>query len=218
MAKPRKPAVEGWFTMDEAQPELIGLRGTRVSYVFQDPLTTLHPLYRVGEQIAEAILAHRSDGGASARARALELMETVGIRDAASRIDAYPHELSGGQRQRIGIAMALANDPDIIIADEPTTALDVTVQARILELLQDLRRERGLALLLITHDFGVVAQVCDRVAVMKNGEIVEQGDTGQVLRDPQHDYTKRLIACVPELGEGHAFLDRVRPLFAEAGA
>jgi peptide/nickel transport system permease protein len=210
--------VGGKEVLSLREQELIGLRGARVSYVFQDPLTTLHPLYRVGEQIAEAILAHRSDGGASARARALELMETVGIRDAASRIDAYPHELSGGQRQRIGIAMALANDPDIIIADEPTTALDVTVQARILELLQDLRRERGLALLLITHDFGVVAQVCDRVAVMKNGEIVEQGDTGQVLLDPQHDYTKRLIACVPELGEGHAFLDRVRPLFAEAGA
>ncbi|HEV2515451.1 MAG TPA: dipeptide/oligopeptide/nickel ABC transporter permease/ATP-binding protein [Devosia sp.] len=197
---------------------LIGLRGARVAYVFQDPLTTLHPLYRVGEQIAEAILAHQPAGRRAARRRALELMETVGIRDAQNRIDAYPHELSGGQRQRIGIAMALANDPDILIADEPTTALDVTVQARILELLQDLRRQRGLALLLITHDFGVVAQVCDRVAVMRYGEIIEQGPTSQVLSDPQHDYTKRLIACVPELGEGHAFLDRVRPLFTGAGA
>jgi len=195
--------------------ELIALRGARVAYVFQDPLTTLHPLFPVATQIAEAVMAHNQVSKRAAHQRALELMETVGIRDAAERARAYPHELSGGQRQRIGIAMALANDPDIIIADEPTTALDVTVQARILELLQDLRRERGLALLLITHDFGVVAQVCDRVAVMKNGEIVEQGDTATILRDPQHDYTRRLIACVPELGEGHAFLDRVRPLFEE---
>ena len=208
--------VDGKDTFSLREQELVGLRGARVAYVFQDPLTTLHPLFAVGHQIAEAILAHQPVGKQAARARAVELMEIVGIRDAAERAGAYPHELSGGQRQRIGIAMALANDPDIIIADEPTTALDVTVQARILELLQELRRERGLALLLITHDFGVVAQVCDRVAVMKNGEIVEQGDTQNVLNAPQHDYTKRLIACVPELGEGHAFLDRVRPLFPGA--
>ncbi|WP_375599788.1 dipeptide/oligopeptide/nickel ABC transporter permease/ATP-binding protein [Devosia sp. Naph2] len=210
--------VDGREVLSLREQELLGLRGGRVAYVFQDPLTTLHPLFRVGAQIAEAILVHDNVGRAEAKRRAVELMETVGIRDAAERATAYPHELSGGQRQRIGIAMALANDPDIIIADEPTTALDVTVQARILELLQNLRKERGLALLLITHDFGVVAQVCDRVAVMKNGEIVEQGDTNDVLRDPQHDYTKRLIACVPELGEGQAFLNRVRPLFSGAGA
>ncbi|VDS03904.1 Oligopeptide transport ATP-binding protein OppD [Devosia equisanguinis] len=208
--------VEGKDTFSLREQDLIALRGARVAYVFQDPLTTLHPLFSVGDQVAEAILAHKSIGKSAARARAVELMERVGIRDAAGRASAYPHELSGGQRQRVGIAMALANDPDIIIADEPTTALDVTVQARILELLQNLRRERGLALLLITHDFGVVAQVCDRVAVMRHGEIVEQGDTQAVLTDPQHDYTKRLIACVPELGEGHGFLDRVRPLFQEA--
>jgi peptide/nickel transport system permease protein len=208
--------VQGQDVLALREQELIALRGARVAYVFQDPLTTLHPLFAVGDQVAEAILAHKRIGRSAARARAVELMETVGIRDAGSRASAYPHELSGGQRQRIGIAMALANDPDIIIADEPTTALDVTVQARILELLNDLRRQRGLALLLITHDFGVVAQVCDRVAVMKDGEIVEQGDTNAILRDPQHAYTKRLIACVPELGEGHAFLDRVRPLFPEA--
>jgi peptide/nickel transport system permease protein len=210
--------VQGKDVLSLREQELIAFRGARVAYVFQDPLTTLHPLFSVGDQIAEAVLAHNPIGKRAARQRAVELMETVGIRDAASRASAYPHELSGGQRQRIGIAMALTNDPDIIIADEPTTALDVTVQARILELLQNLRRERGLALLLITHDFGVVAEVCDRVAVMKNGEIVEQGETQAVLRDPQHDYTKRLIACVPELGEGHSFLDRVRPLFVEASA
>lgn len=210
--------VEGTDVLSLREQQLIALRGARVAYVFQDPLTTLHPLFSVGDQIAEAVLAHVPIGKGRARQRAIELMETVGIRDAANRAGAYPHELSGGQRQRIGIAMALANDPDIIIADEPTTALDVTVQARILDLLQILRRERGLALLLITHDFGVVAQVCDRVAVMKNGAIVEQGETHAVLRDPQHDYTKRLIACVPELGEGQSFLDRVRPLFPEAKA
>tara|TARA_R110002020_G_scaffold6321_16_gene26644 strand:+ start:4956 stop:6740 length:1785 start_codon:yes stop_codon:yes gene_type:complete len=208
--------IGGQDVLSLREQDLIALRGARVAYVFQDPLTTLHPLFSVATQIAEAVMAHNRIGKAEAHRRALELMETVGIRDAAERASAYPHELSGGQRQRIGIAMALANDPDIIIADEPTTALDVTVQARILELLQNLRRERGLALLLITHDFGVVAQVCDRVAVMKHGQIVEQGDTAAILRNPRHDYTRRLIACVPELGEGQAFLDRVRPLFEEA--
>ena len=198
------------------EQRIIAQRGARVAYVFQDPLTTLHPLYSVGDQIAEASTAHRRLSRREARSKAIALMEQVGIRDAARRVDAYPHELSGGQRQRVGIAMALANDPEIIIADEPTTALDVTVQARILDLLQELRRERGLALLMITHDFGVVAQVCDRVAVMKDGEIVEQGETLSVLRNPRHEYTKRLIACVPELGDGRAFLERVRPLFAGA--
>jgi peptide/nickel transport system permease protein len=197
------------------EDQIIALRGARVAYVFQDPLTTLHPLYGVGAQIAEAVLAHQATSRSKAMRRAVELMETVGIRDAAQRAGAYPHELSGGQRQRIGIAMALANDPDIIIADEPTTALDVTVQKRVLNLLQNLRRDRGVSLLLITHDFGVVAEMCDRVAVMKSGLLVEQGKTASVLAAPRHDYTKRLIACVPEPGEGRAFLDRVRPLFAE---
>ena len=210
--------VDGRDVLAMDENEIIALRGVRVSYVFQDPLTTLHPLYRVGEQVAEAILAHRSIGRREAAERAVELMEQVGIRDARARSRAFPHELSGGQRQRIGIAMALANDPDIIVADEPTTALDVTVQKRILDLLQGLRRDRGLALLLITHDFGVVADVCDRVAVMKNGVIVEQGATADVLRNPQHEYTRRLIACVPELGEGRTFLNRVRPLMAEGRA
>ncbi|WP_196260737.1 dipeptide/oligopeptide/nickel ABC transporter permease/ATP-binding protein [Pelagibacterium limicola] len=207
--------IEGEDVFSRSETGIRALRGAKVAYVFQDPLTTLHPLYRVGEQIAEAILAHKRIGKTEARARAIALMEKVGIRDANERVDAFPHEMSGGQRQRIGIAMALANDPDIIIADEPTTALDVTVQAKILDLLQDLRRERGLALLLITHDFGVVAQMCDRVAVMKDGEIVECGRTADVLRAPRHEYTRKLIACVPELGQGKAFLESVRPLFAE---
>jgi len=196
------------------EQEVISLRGSHVAYVFQDPLTSLHPLFTVGEQIAEAVTSHSPIRKRDALAKAVSLMETVGIRDAQARVNAYPHQLSGGQRQRIGIAMAIANEPDVIIADEPTTALDVTVQARILELLQDLRRQHGLALLLITHDFGVVAEVCDRVAVMKDGEIVEQGRTDEVLGAPRHDYTKRLIACVPVPGQGRQFLDNVRPLLS----
>ncbi|MFN7091660.1 MAG: dipeptide/oligopeptide/nickel ABC transporter permease/ATP-binding protein [Allorhizobium sp.] len=195
------------------QTRLISLRGSRVSYVFQDPLTTLHPMYPVGRQVEEAIAAHQSLGANERRERAIALLEKVGIPEARERAKHYPHQLSGGQRQRIGIAMALANDPDVIIADEPTTALDVTVQARILELLRDLQRERGMALLFITHDFGVVSEICDRVAVMKDGEIVETGETRAVLANPQHDYTKRLIACVPELGTGAQFLKRVAGLF-----
>jgi len=148
-----------------------------------------------------------------AKEQALTLLDSVGIDDAASRFDAFPHQLSGGQRQRVGIAMALSNDPEIIIADEPTTALDVTVQARILELLQKLRRERGLTLLFITHDFGVIAQICDRVAVMRHGEIVESGETQSVLHHPQHDYTRRLIASVPKLGQGRDFLQQVSALY-----
>jgi peptide/nickel transport system permease protein len=196
-----------------SQTRLISLRGSRVSYVFQDPLTTLHPMYPVGRQVEEAIAAHQSLGANERRERAVALLEKVGIPEARERAKHYPHQLSGGQRQRIGIAMALANDPDVIIADEPTTALDVTVQARILELLRDLQRERGMALLFITHDFGVVSEICDRVAVMKDGEIVETGETRAVLANPQHDYTKRLIACVPELGTGAQFLERVAGLF-----
>ncbi|MET3791238.1 dipeptide/oligopeptide/nickel ABC transporter permease/ATP-binding protein [Aquamicrobium terrae] len=196
------------------QTKLIASRGRRVAYVFQDPLTTLHPMYPVGRQVEEAISAHQRTGAADCRKKAVELLDKVGIPDARERAAHYPHQLSGGQRQRVGIAMALANDPDVIVADEPTTALDVTVQARILELLRNLQRERGMALLFITHDFGVVSEICDRVAVMKDGEIVETGSTGEILTDPQHPYTKRLIACVPELGTGERFLDRVAGIFA----
>ncbi|SFC66874.1 dipeptide/oligopeptide/nickel ABC transporter permease/ATP-binding protein [Tropicimonas isoalkanivorans] len=189
--------------------ELRKLRGDRISYIFQDPLATLHPLYRVGDQIVEAIQAHHAVSKSKARARALELLEAVRIPNASSRIDNFPHELSGGMRQRVGIAMALVNEPDLIIADEPTTALDVTVQAQILSLLDDLRRERGVAILFITHDFGVVAQLCDRIAVMYAGRIVETGPTAAILADPAHPYTRRLIACVPELGEGQRELHAI---------
>ncbi|WP_424930266.1 dipeptide/oligopeptide/nickel ABC transporter permease/ATP-binding protein [Amaricoccus tamworthensis] len=182
--------------------KLRSLRGDRVAYIFQDPLATLHPLYKVGDQLVEAIRCHHDVSSAEARSRAIDLLKSVRIPNAESRVDSYPHEMSGGMRQRVGIAMALANEPDVIIADEPTTALDVTVQAQILALLDDLRKARGLAIVFITHDFGVVAQLCDRVAVMYAGRIVEEGPTGEVLATPAHPYTKRLIACVPELGEG----------------
>ncbi|PWJ11196.1 dipeptide/oligopeptide/nickel ABC transporter permease/ATP-binding protein [Jannaschia seohaensis] len=201
--------VEGEDMIGTPYRRLRDLRGRKVAYIFQDPLATLHPLYRVGDQLVEAIRAHRPIGRAEGRAKAIELLEAVRIPNAAKRISDYPHELSGGMRQRIGIAMALANDPDVIIADEPTTALDVTVQAQILSLLDDLRRSRGLAIVFITHDFGVVAQLCDRVAVMYAGRIVEEGPTASILETPCHPYTARLMACVPELGEGRRRLEAI---------
>ncbi|WP_426767673.1 ABC transporter permease subunit [Erwinia aphidicola] len=193
-------------------------RGVRVSYIFQDPLTSLHPQMRVGQQLVEAIQCHQPLSNSAARAKAIALLEDTGIQQAAQRFDAWLHQLSGGQRQRVGIAIALANDPQVIIADEPTTALDVTVQARILALLNDLRHRRGLALLFITHDFAVVSEMCDRVAVMRQGEIVEQGQATHVLQNPQHAYTQRLIASVPQRGQGRAFLQQIRQYQAQEEA
>ena len=176
------------------------VRGGRIAYVFQDPQTTLNPLMPVGDQVAETIRRHQGVSRAEAMRRAVALFESVSIPSAAEKARAYPHEMSGGQRQRIGIAMALANDPELIIADEPTTALDVTTQAQVLKLLNDLRSDRGAALMFISHDFGVVAALCDRVHVMYAGRVVESGPVRTVLRRPRHPYTQRLLACVPELG------------------
>lgn len=188
---------------------LRGLRGGRISYIFQDPLATLHPLYSVGEQMVEAIRCHHPMSNKTAWDKAVSLLEQVQIPNARMRAKAYPYQLSGGMRQRVSIAMALANDPDIIIADEPTTALDVTVQAEILALLNSLREERQLSILFITHDFGVVAQLCDRVAVMYAGQVVEQGSVQQVLDNPQHPYTQKLVECVPKLGETGKKLEEI---------
>lgn len=185
------------------------LRGGSVAYVFQDPLSTLHPLFSIGHQLVEAIQAHQSLTKSQAQERAVELLSLVRIPNPKDRLSAYPHELSGGMRQRVCIAMALANQTKVIIADEPTTALDVTVQSQILSLLNRLRRERNAAILFITHDFGVVSALCDRVAVMYAGRIVETGATEEVLNNPQHPYTAKLIECVPVLGEPDRRLDAI---------
>lgn len=194
-------ALEGRDLLDLPPRDIRRIRGKDIAYVFQDPLSTLHPLFRVGDQLVEAIRQHQPMSHAEAHERAVSLLEQVRIPNPERRAEQYPHELSGGMRQRVGIAMALANDPQLIVADEPTTALDVTVQAQILKLIQTLRREKGSAVLFITHDFGVVSQICDRVAVMYAGRIVEIGPTQAILDTPRHPYTRRLIDCVPRLGE-----------------
>jgi oligopeptide transport system ATP-binding protein len=185
--------------------ELIGLptgqlnkvRGAKITMIFQEPMTSLDPLYTIGRQIAEPIVHHRGGGYRNTRSKVLELLELVGIPEPERRIDSYPHELSGGQRQRVMIAMALANEPDILIADEPTTALDVTIQAQILSLLRSLQERFGMAIVLITHDLGIVRHFAERVAVMRRGELVEQGSTTDIFERPTSDYTKMLLAAEP---------------------
>ncbi len=174
------------------------VRGNDISFIFQEPMTSLNPLHTIEKQLAESLSLHQGLSGAAARGRILELLDKVGIRDAESRLGAYPHQLSGGQRQRVMIAMALANGPDLLVADEPTTALDVTIQAQILELLADLKAREGLSLLFITHDLGIVRRFADRVCVMQGGEIVEQGPARAVFDDPQHPYTQKLLAAEPK--------------------
>ena len=174
------------------------MRGNDITMVFQEPMTSLNPLHTIARQIGEILALHKGLAGDAARARTLELLELVGIRNAGERLDAFPHQLSGGQRQRVMIAMALANEPKLLIADEPTTALDVTVQAQILKLLKDLQARLGMAMLFITHDLGIVRRFADRVCVMLKGKIVEQGPVGQVFADPTHDYTRRLLAAEPK--------------------
>jgi oligopeptide/dipeptide ABC transporter ATP-binding protein len=195
------------------QSELLTIRGRRIGMVFQDPMTSLNPYMRVGAQIGEPLRRHLGLNATAARARAIGLLDQVGIPEPATRVDRYPHELSGGQRQRVLIAMALSCDPELLIADEPTTALDVTIQAQILDLIREQQRRRRMALLLITHNLGVVAGMCDRVAVMYAGRIVEMAETARLFASPAHPYTRCLLASVPRLDD-----DRTRPLYAIPGA
>jgi oligopeptide/dipeptide ABC transporter ATP-binding protein len=195
---------EGRELIDASDDELRGIRGDEIAMIFQDPLSSLHPFYKIGAQLVEAIRAHQDVSKAAARARAAEMLALVGIPDARARLDSYPHEFSGGMRQRAMIAMALVNDPRLLIADEPTTALDVTVQAQILELIARLREELGMAVVLITHDLGVIAEVARRVLVMYAGLVVETGSLDDVFYDPQHPYSWGLLGSL-------ARLDRPRP-------
>ena len=176
-----------------------GVRGHGIAYIFQEASASLNPVFSVGYQIAEAVQLHRPDI-TDVKGRVVELLELVGIRDAAQRYKSYPHEMSGGMQQRVMIAMALACEPKLLVADEPTTALDVTIQAQIMDLLRELREKLGMSIVLITHNFGIVKGFADEVIVMFRGEIVEQGPVEEVLSNPQHAYTKALIACIPKLG------------------
>jgi oligopeptide/dipeptide ABC transporter ATP-binding protein len=182
------------------EKRLRALRGNDMAMIFQEPMTSLNPVYTVGDQIGESLRLHRGVRKREARDRSIEMLRLVGIPSPEERVDDYPHQLSGGQRQRVMIAMALSCEPDLLIADEPTTALDVTIQAQILELLAELRARLGMAVILITHDLGVVAEVCDRVVVMYAGQVVEHGTVEQIFREPRHPYTEGLLKAVPRLG------------------
>ena len=196
------PSGEVWFEgrdLLKLKPaQLQAVRGNRISMIFQEPMTSLNPLHTIQRQVGEVLRVHRRMDENAVRVRVLELLQKVGIREPEKRLDAYPHQLSGGQRQRVMIAMALANEPDLLIADEPTTALDVTIQAQILELLKQLQREMGMALLLITHDLGIVRKMAERVYIMQGGKIVEEGVTEGIFTKPQHGYTKQLLAAEPK--------------------
>ena len=194
--------LHGEELIDAGETELQKVRGARIAMVFQDPMTSLNPVYRIGDQIVEAVRAHRGrTSEAEAGELAVEMLDAVGIADPETRVRSYPHEMSGGQRQRVMIAMALALEPEVLIADEPTTALDVTIQAQILELLARLNRERNLATLLITHDLGVVAEVADRVLVMYAGRVVEKGTLEDIFYDPQHPYTWGLLGSLARIDQ-----------------
>jgi peptide/nickel transport system ATP-binding protein len=190
--------LEGADILSVSEREMCAIRGSQVGMVFQEPMTALNPSHNVGRQVTESLTVHRRAEGAAARAEALRLLDLVGIPDPRRRFNEYPHQLSGGQRQRVVIAIALACRPKILIADEPTTALDVTIQAQILDLLERLVRELGMALIMISHDLGVIGRLCDQVLVMYAGQVVEQGEVDKVFASPLHPYTRALLGAIPE--------------------
>ncbi len=204
--------LNGEDLLSASNKRLHQMRGKEISMIFQEPMTSLNPVFKVGHQIAEAILLHEKTTKSLAWERSVKMLDRVGIPEAAIRANSYPHEMSGGMRQRVMIAIALACNPKLLIADEPTTALDVTVQAQIFDLLRELQRETGTAIIMITHDMGAISELADRVAVMYAGHIIETGDTKDILSKPQHPYTRGLIACVPHLEENPS---EERPYLAE---
>ncbi|MDP6564226.1 MAG: ABC transporter ATP-binding protein [Alphaproteobacteria bacterium] len=195
--------LDGTDLLSLGEDALCGMRGNRIAMIFQEPMTSLNPVHRIGRQIAEPLRQHRGLRGAKARAEAIRLLDRVGLPNAAQRVDAYPHQLSGGQRQRVMIAMALSCDPDILIADEPTTALDVTIQGQILDLINELVDESGMALILISHDLGVIAETTDDVVVMYGGSLVEHGPTDSLFDTLAHPYSQGLFAAIPDIGGRH---------------
>ncbi|MBO5645632.1 MAG: ABC transporter ATP-binding protein [Clostridia bacterium] len=185
------------------------IRGNKISIIFQDPMTSLNPVFTIGNQLVEAIMLHTDRDKAQAKARAVEMLHLVGITEPEKRVNQYPHELSGGMRQRVMIAMALACEPDILIADEPTTALDVTIQAQILDLMRDLQKQLGMSIILITHDLGVVAEMCDEVIVMYAGEVCERGTADEIFYNPKHEYTRGLLRSIPTVDDSG---ERLEPI------
>lgn len=190
---------DGENLLDKTEKEMQGIRGERIAMIFQDPMTSLNPTMRVGDQIVEALVKHKGISGKEAEAKALEMLELVSVPQPDRRIKQYPHEFSGGMRQRVMIALAMVCDPQLLIADEPTTALDVTVQAQILDLMKDIQQKFDMSIIIITHDLGVVADIADRVVVMYAGQIIEQGYTHEIFASPKHPYTRRLLESVPRL-------------------
>ena len=194
---------KGEDVLKYSEQKMHSFRGSRISMIFQDPMTSLNPVYTVGNQLREAIKIHTNRNPKQVRERALEMLQLVGVNEPEKRLKQYPYELSGGMRQRVMIAMALACEPDVLIADEPTTALDVTIQAQILELMQDLQKKMGMSIIMITHDLGVIADICDEIIVMYAGRVCERGTADEIFYNPCHEYTKGLIRFIPKFGARH---------------